>query len=546
MLSLRKTLCLVMLLLMASSYLHAATSAKITAVVLEVYWRANPAAGWARARVGTILPSGAQVRTGKRSACQIRFSDGSVVRLSAQTDMTVSKLASKDMSLGRGRLYANVVKGSGGATVRGGSGVASIKGTTWTNEVTGDSFTTSVLNGEVHVQLTIDGQATDFTLGALDQLAPDMGGVQSLLDLPASDFIEQVFLPWYRRLAEGDQVLATTEDMERLGVLAEHLQDILQTISQLGEQQGNGLIIDLTSSASAKASQRSAPMLASLGFAPPTAMLEVPPLTLAQLSPTENRVLGKRFMGPDVKVDIFGLWGDGPGASVGGMRVRPRAVWNSLYFEVGATGWSSFRSDWHTYLTEAFVMAQPKCGKVTLGRQHILSGPVNNSSLGTLFGYDTTDGVRFQPQLGDWKFDVAYLSDLFPLRAFDASGWYTRAQTNLWRAQVAANYLHQGGAGDGVSVDLSLPVLEGRWDAYGEFGDDPYGRHLETWGSYFPGLYQTDDIDLFVEYARRAGAPSLLSAYAYKEFPHEWTGLVKLTHTNEDHLSAGLGLLKRF
>lgn len=545
MFSARQTVALVMLLLLASSTLHAATSAKITAVVLEVYWRASPAAAWARARVGTVLPSGAQVRTGKRSACQIRFSDGSVVRLSAQTDMTISKMASKDMSLGRGRMYANVVKGSGGATVRGGSGVASIKGTTWTNEVTGDSFTTSVIDGEVHVQLIIGGQATDYNLGALEQLAPYLSGVQSLLDLPAGAFIEQVFLPWYNQLAEGDQVLTTPAQLAELGLLAAHLQDILQTLSDLTAPKGNGLIIDL-SSASAKASRSAAPVMASWGFAPPSAMLEVPPLTLGQLSPLETRVLGKRVIGPDVKVDVFGLWGDGAGNSLAGMRVRPRAVWNSLYFEVGATGWTTGQDGWHTNLTEAFVMAQPRCGKLTLGRQHLLAGPVNNSPLGSLLRLDTVDAVRFQPQVGHWKLDVAYLSDFFPLRALDHSGWYTRAQTNLGRAQIAANYLHQQTAGDGVSVDFSLPALEGKWDVYGEYGVDTYGNHLETWGSYFPSLYQTDDLDLFVEYARHAGAPSLLSAYAYKDFPHDWTGMVKLMHTNEDHLSAGLGLIKRF
>ena len=48
-----------------------AQTAKITAVVLEVKWRPSSAAAWSRARVGTPLSAGAQVRTGKRSKCEI-------------------------------------------------------------------------------------------------------------------------------------------------------------------------------------------------------------------------------------------------------------------------------------------------------------------------------------------------------------------------------------------------------------------------------------------------------------------------------------------
>lgn len=542
---------LIVLAALLTSSLQAATSAKITAVILEVYWRATPTAAWARARVGTLLPTGAQVRTGKRSSCEIRFADGSVVRLAPQTDLTISKLASKDLSVGRGRLWAKVKKGSGGATVRGGNGVASIKGTTWTNAVTGDGFTTCVIDGEVHVSLNRDGKLTDFEVGSLEQLSPYLGSAQQLGNLSALEFIQQVFLPWYETIHTGDAVGATAARLEELAVLANNLQDLAQVLHLDPAPQIGWLNVDIKAQkslqpAASVGAPSSAPLLAGLGWIPPAAMLEVPPLAMGQAAPTQSRAFGKRLLEPDVQVDVFGLWGEQAGGSLAGMRVRPRTVWNNLYFEAGATGWTSFEDGWHTVLSEAMVVAKPGAGKVTLGRQHFLAGPLNNSNLGTLLNFDTADGLRFEPRVGDLKLDLAYVHDFLPFRSSDRAGWYGRGELPLWGGEVGLNYVHVGGFGDGVSGDFSFPAVEGEWDLYGELGSDSMGNHLETWGSYFPGLYQRYDVDLFIEYARHRGAESLLSAYAYWEFENNWTGLLKLQHTAYDSINAGVGVIKRF
>ena len=119
--------CVVLLALLPA--LAAAQTAKITAVVLDVKCRASSGAAWAPAKVGKQLGAGAQVRTGKRGKCEIKFPDGSTVRLAPLSDLTIAQIAGKDLSLGHGKLYARIVKGTT-ARIQGGTGVASIKGTT--------------------------------------------------------------------------------------------------------------------------------------------------------------------------------------------------------------------------------------------------------------------------------------------------------------------------------------------------------------------------------------------------------------------------------
>ena len=126
----------------------AAPFATISGVVLQVTYRAPGSANWAAARVGTKLFAGAQVRTGKRSKCEVRFPDGSRVRLNELSDLAITDAGSKNLKLNRGNLYARVIAGTG-ARIAGAGGVASINGTV----LTYDGDTLAVYEGEATNEL---------------------------------------------------------------------------------------------------------------------------------------------------------------------------------------------------------------------------------------------------------------------------------------------------------------------------------------------------------------------------------------------------------
>ncbi|MEN6404763.1 MAG: FecR domain-containing protein [Armatimonadia bacterium] len=546
---------LALLVLGAPRVSLAADAAKITAVVLEVKVRPSANAQWARAKVGTVLPAGSQVRTGKRSKCEIRFPDGSLVRLAPQTDMVISKIAGKDMSLGHGKLYARIVSGTN-AKIQGGTGVASIKGTTLEFDA-----------GDIEAPKERRESALTIFEGLAELSGPngrqmvgagtrsEVGGSGTpggLTQTPGASFAGGTPGQWWDGVQRGLNVASTPGssagfDQKNETPFGGSRQTVVDPPGNYGLQNGS-LVIDVRSASARRAahlvgsSQYSrGPAMVSL-LTPPSALLEVAPVPLAQQAPIPS-AFGKRFFGPNFLVDTFALWGED---SLAGLRVRPTAVWNDLYFEVGATGFTRFEDGWHTMLTEALVTARPGCGDVTVGRQHFLAGPVNNSNLGSLIGFDTADAARWQPRLGPVQLDLAYVDDFLPFKNDDQRGTYGRAQAGYWGGTFGLNTVHFNGVGTGVTFDFSVPVIAGKWDVYGEFGDDPVGNHLETWGSYFPDLYQRYDLDLFVEYAHRSNTDSLYSLYAYKDLPREWTGVLSVLHSDEDDLSVSLGAIKRF
>ena len=108
------------------------------------------------------------------------------------------------------------------------------------------------------------------------------------------------------------------------------------------------------------------------------------------------------------------------------------------------------------------------------------------------------------------------------------------------------NCFHQNGVGTGLTGDLSYPVVPGQLDLYGEFGDDPQGRHLFTGGAYFPGMYQSLGLDLFVEYAQRGDYRGMWTALGYQELRHGWTGLFGVRKVQGGSWEAAAGAFKHF
>lgn len=543
-------LLLVVALLPAAAW---AQTAKITAVLLDVKCRASAGATWAPAKVGRVLGAGAQVRTGKRGKCEIKFSDGSLIRLSPLSDLTLVKIAGKDLSMGYGKLYARIVKGTT-ARIQGGTGVASIKGTVLEFDA-GDmgaarERATNVLTiFDGLAELSGGGRTREVGRGTQARIGRD-GTPGEVRQVPGEAFFSGTTDQWWQGFAPNTNLQSTPSSPAALAQRAEFQQSHSPAIGADGwyPLHNGTVVIDLQSTrvgtASVAHGQRrfSGQRLAALPLPAPDVALDVAPLTMLQTEPA--KAFGKRFYGPTTRADIFAL--GSTDSSLAGVRVRPSAVWNDIYFELGGMAWARTDCEWRAEISEAFAKARPRWGDVTVGRQHFIMGPVNNSNLGALVGFDTADAVRWQPQLGAVRLDLGYVHDFLPLDQDHLRGYYTRLEGSIFRGTVGFNALHYDGIGTGVSMDFSFPVMAGKWDVYGEFGSDPADRSLETLGSYFPELYDRYDVDLFLEYAHREGQGSLLSARAYRKFEHNWTTVLSVLARPEDDTVVSLGVIKQF
>jgi len=260
----------------------------------------------------------------------------------------------------------------------------------------------------------------------------------------------------------------------------------------------------------------------------------------------EREVLGSKFFGLNSELDVVGVMVEG--GQLAGLRARASAISGHYYGEIGAEAFTDFEGDTTTRLSDLFIDDRLGNTDVTVGRQRYVEGPVNNSGMGSLFGDIHFDGVSYKHQDRGYTMKLSWLEqfDTFDRMPTSDHGWLGRVSVPVRGGQVALNALQQEGDGWGFSVDASLPVLPRQLDLYAEIGCDPMGRHLDTFGAYFPGLYQSHDIDLFIERAHRAGSPAEWSALAYADMPHGWTGLVgaRLAQGGDSELL--IGFIKSF
>lgn len=262
--------------------------------------------------------------------------------------------------------------------------------------------------------------------------------------------------------------------------------------------------------------------------------------------PQGIRRLGKDALGPRGQLDLYGLLVEG--GSLAGGRARVSSVFGPVYAEIGGELSTRFDGEWHGSLSEAFAVWRKDELDITLGRQHYLEGPVNNAPLGAQFGYLTFDGARARYQAPGFTLDALWIDGYrrWLVEPGKGSGWLGRASVPVLGGEIALNALKENGADTGLSLDFGLPAIPGVLDVYGEFGDDPWHQHFETWGIYSPWLFDRAGVDLFVEYARRGDYPHSLSAMAYKDMENGWCALAGFRRVQGEDSELSIGVLKRF
>ncbi|MBM3500847.1 MAG: FecR domain-containing protein, partial [Armatimonadetes bacterium] len=518
--------------------------------------RVGATGNFVASKVGAQLPAGSRVQTGARSKCALKFPNGGVIRMGERSDLVIQSPTDTSVKLSGGQLWAKVIAGTT-ARVEGSYGVAVVKGTEWTF----DGVAITCFDGIVSYE-TAAG-ATDVPMGYEGRANAD--GTVARSPAPGREYPGGDLIQWFGGMVEGVSV-AATPGASPGGTRKEQNISVDRAIAEAVTPEAGNLHVIVeslqttTAAARARASVAADPARADApwGFFPGVDPNTLAPLSLSHPIGAGGALASSRlgqapelpdrqyFFGPYTAADAFGYVTDGGGTL--GLRVRPHAVWGPVYLEVGAT---TRISKWYgdgTDITEAFATYRDEWGEATVGRQRFLEGPVNNSRLGSLLTFDTGDAVRAQAAFGKLSVDAAYVRTMAPIIGPKARGWYGRLEYPVLDGSAGLNIVtNQAAGGDaGFSVDLAAPVIRGQLDLYGEYGVDPFDRELYTIGAYFPGLYQSEDVDLFVEYAAREELPSLATLRLYKHFSEELTGVFSLDKASGDSLHVGAGAIWRF
>ena len=504
--------------------------AQVTAVILKVSYQKFEGGLWSRAKVGTKLHAGARIRTGKRSKCELRFPDGGRIRMNQRTDLTIGDADAKNVKLDKGNLYARIIAGTG-ARIKGAESVATVKGTTIAYD--GQVLTTYV------------GTAThEMARGDEDVGAGTASDVHypGVYRVPGEKWAGGQLRPWFDTIKAGVTTKSTpgTSIGQRVKQTRRELVTSVQSVLSPPEAVDGGLSMVVLGVGTRAAGVGGA--TSGLGW------LAAGLPTAAAFSDTGGHgepMIDDKFFGPYWDAQAFAILGEGQNNLVGG-QLRGSIMGGDLFFGFGAAGHSDFPGDPVTHLNEAFATYRyDTWGDLTVGRQYFLEGPINNSRLGSLFDFDLGSAARWQVDLGACAVDLAYLWDTMPVSQIDRHGWAGRLQTDVLDGVVAANVLYDHEMSDtGWSFDWSVPVWPENVDFYGEFGEDPTGHDIQTWGAYFPGLYQSNDVDLFIEHAKRDAHPSLTSASLYWDLGKGWTGLLLAKDRSGEDTIFGIGIAK--
>jgi hypothetical protein len=525
---------------------------KIVAIQLSVRHRVGPTGNFVKSTVGALLPPGSRVQTGARSKCALQFPNGGVIRMDARSDLVIQSASGTSMQLSGGRLWAKVIAGTT-ARVQGSRGVAVVKGTEWTF----DGASVTCYDGDVTFET--DAGATNIPPGY--QGRADAEGAVTIAPAPARQYPGGDLIQWFGGLREGEAILTTPgspagiarKERDSLGdrMLREAVtpsNGTLNVIVQGDTVNAHAARVRAAEPQAVLAHPGRFPGLDPNTLAPVTAFrssLSAPALSAGATGQVPQLPDRQYFFGPYTPADTFAYLAEG--GSTFGLRVRPHVVWGSVYAEVGATVRASTWYGDGTDITEAFAQLRQDWGEVTLGRQRFLKGPVNNSRLGSILTFETGDAARFSTDLDNLAIDLAYVRKMSPVIGPTSRGWYARAEYPVLNGLAAVNLVsHEGQGGAGCSLDAALPAIEDTLDLYGEVGRDAFDRNLYTVGLYFPGLYQQEELDLFVEYADRQGAPGLATLRVYKQFGEDVTTVFSVDKPSGGDVDFGAGVIWRF
>jgi hypothetical protein len=153
---------------------------------------------------------------------------------------------------------------------------------------------------------------------------------------------------------------------------------------------------------------------------------------------------------------------------------------------------------------------------VFAGRRRFYAGPalLNRSQSQLVANRFSAIGATLQN--GNMTNEFALLHDSNAVVQGAQSGWLASTKMSAGGGFFGAQAMSVGKVSGktGFTVSFAQPVQVGTLDVYGEAGTGPDKESLLTLGAYLPGLYQSSDIDAFVEYSRHGSYKNSLSVLA--------------------------------
>lgn len=182
---------------------------------------------------------------------------------------------------------------------------------------------------------------------------------------------------------------------------------------------------------------------------------------------------------------------------------------------------------------------------VSIGRQRYADANGSLAKRGLWQASGLYDGVRIRQQVGNTlNLDVAYMMDASPLTDDKSQGWIIRAQMEGLGGALGVNYFERDGAGAAFLLDASYPVISNMLTVYGEYGGDPEGNRLSMLGMYFPWLYDSHGIDLYLEHSSHEGQPAVTTATVYGGVSTDLKGIAKVTKEDGAPWEIEAGIVK--
>jgi hypothetical protein len=423
--------------------------AEVTSLVRLVRYKPAGSTRWQWLPRDAVVKPGDQIRTLKRSSVELTLADGSTLRLAPETDFTLG--TGHDFVLLKGEVYGDykapgVVTGPGGETIL----------------QPQENLFIATLNPE--------RPATNFSNPA-DALHPFGEPAPFFMTYPSGTFVQTI--PG-NLIGVGERLTADRIAADKV------LEDVLP--------------------------EETARELRPI-FLPPD-----PPEGYTHAAPESSTRARSGDLAPHFDGNVF-VFQSNKGVQAFGSYLRESGFYGTAQWEVAATPSTLFDGDNHVELSDLNLKLRSRnSGDLIVGRQRFLAGPVQNARLGTLIrqgGQDVKDAVTWRPKLTDSRqnLQLSYLIDAFPSTFRNAvsgtqPGWYVRAgadtEVGSFGLNVTDNHL---GRQVGGTVDFSVPAVRGQLDLYGEVGRDTFGRDVRTVGAYFPGLFESHDLDLFVEWS---------------------------------------------
>lgn len=471
------------------------------------------------ARNGQRIKNNYGIRTLRRSEAQVKFFEGSILRVNERTDVTIQNTATlRKFQLNQGAVWVKVAGGVN-TTVATPTATATARGTEFEVLSNGEVI---VYEGSVVVQPADGGPAIIVGAGEKVELGANGSYGQPQPQLPGERPIGRggASETWFNTAESELGTLVGTAGADYGKQRTSPLNDPIKTPT-------TGDLTVVVRGVRYPAASLAVDPRRDLGLLDDTNTSYLFPLAALAGSLLEDRNDLTPFQKPAVSATVFGFTGDPAFAGVRGEAVG--VLGGSRYgYEADVLQYfNDPQSDLLGRFGSVLYLERSLSDQLDIyaGRKKFYLGPVFEDAIDTQLVADryTAAGAKFRK--GALTVEGAYLYDGNRYSVGTQPGYLGSVTYKLYGGILSGQVLETTGTpggGHGHTVGLTLPVVKHFVDGYGEFGTGVDGTTNETAGVYLPWVLQQTGVDFFFEYARKRDVAqdySIVALYSFKKGP---------------------------